>query len=46
MTYYTQDGGVPTLGGTGGHKHDLEIVIVEIGRGVSEVVLASYCALR
>ena len=30
MNYYLQDGGVASLGGAGGHKHDLEIVIVEV----------------
>ncbi|CAM9291755.1 unnamed protein product [Pylaiella littoralis] len=30
MSYYRFDGGVPQLGGTGSHEHDLETVIVEI----------------
>lgn len=30
MNYYLYDGGVVKLGGKGGHKYDLEIVIVEI----------------
>ena len=30
MNYYLQDGGVASLGGAGGHKYDLEIVIVEV----------------
>ncbi|CAM9824612.1 unnamed protein product [Scytosiphon promiscuus] len=30
MNYYLFDGGIAKLGGRGGHKYDLEIVIVEI----------------
>eukprot|EP00903_Cladosiphon_okamuranus_P016537 g15256.t1 len=30
MNYYLYDGGVAKLGGKGGHKYDLEIVVVEV----------------
>lgn len=32
MNYYLRDGGVPALGGLGGHDYDLEVVIVELNK--------------
>lgn len=37
MNYYLRDGGVPALGGIGGHAYDLEIVIVELYKSTQEI---------
>eukprot|EP00752_Nemacystus_decipiens_P001562 g1526.t2 len=43
MSYYLSDGGVVKLGGAGGHKYDLEIVIVEVkSRGNQNVTGVFY----
>ena len=47
MNYYLRDGGVASLGGKGGHKYDLEIVIVEVAiTTVSWPVLWSDITMR
>lgn len=46
MCYFQEDGGLVVLGGTGGHKHDLEIVIVEVDNVHVSSIYVPSCFLR